>query len=133
MLGFVTCDQAGIDRPDRGTDNPVRLDADFVQCLINAGLIGAERPTALEHQHDLARQTPANALVAPGTSVVLHIHHIHCLLLPYSPRISTVRQRPAIVTSVAAFVALERSLFREKAVIVHPSFAHPYEVPVRAT
>ena len=26
----------------------------FVQCLVDAGLIGAERAAALQHQHDLA-------------------------------------------------------------------------------
>jgi hypothetical protein len=82
MLRFIARDQTGINRSDRGTDNPIRLDAGFVQRLINAGLIGAERPAALQHKHNLARQAPANALVAPGNSVVLHVHHIDCLLRP---------------------------------------------------
>ena len=50
----IAGDQAGIDGADRGADDPVRLDAGFVQRLIDAGLIGAKRAAALQHQHDLA-------------------------------------------------------------------------------
>ena len=32
--------------------HPIRLDAGFVQRLIDADLIGAERPAALQHQRD---------------------------------------------------------------------------------
>jgi hypothetical protein len=49
----VAGDQARIDGADRGADDPVRLDAVLVQRLIDAGLIGAERPAALKHQDDL--------------------------------------------------------------------------------
>ena len=50
----IAGDQAGIDRADRGADDPVRLDAVLVQRLIDASLVGAERAAALQHQNDLA-------------------------------------------------------------------------------
>jgi hypothetical protein len=51
----VAGDQAGVDGADRGADDPVRLDPGLMQGLIDAGLIGAERAAALQHQHDLPR------------------------------------------------------------------------------
>jgi hypothetical protein len=53
---FVAGDQARIDGADRGADDPVRLDAGLVQCLVDPGLVGAERTAALQHEDDLARQ-----------------------------------------------------------------------------
>ena len=41
-----------IDRADRHPAHPIRLDACFVQRLIDTGLIGAERAAALQHQRD---------------------------------------------------------------------------------
>src|ERR687892_2580381 len=52
---FIAGDQARIDGADRGADDPVRLDAGLVQCRIDAGLVGAERATALEDNDDLVR------------------------------------------------------------------------------
>ena len=46
----------GVDGADRGADHPVRLDAGFVQGLIDPALIGAERAAALKDQHHLARK-----------------------------------------------------------------------------
>ncbi len=84
-LRLIAGDQARVDRPDRGADDPVRLDAGFVQRLIDAGLIRAERTPTLEHQHDLARQAPAKALVAPGKRIIVHVHHLlHPCSRPYS-------------------------------------------------
>src|SRR5215813_6217502 len=53
MLALVAGDQAGVDGADRGADDPVRLDPAFVERLIDARLIGAERTAALEHEHYL--------------------------------------------------------------------------------
>ena len=50
---LVACDQAGVDRPDRGADHPVRLDPGLVQGLVDACLVGAEGSAALKHQNDL--------------------------------------------------------------------------------
>jgi hypothetical protein len=55
VLRRVAGDQAGIDGADRGADNPVRLDAGLMQRLVDAGLEGAQRAAALQHQHDLPR------------------------------------------------------------------------------
>jgi len=44
---FVAGDQARIDGADRGADDPVRLDAGLVQCLVDHGLVGAERTATL--------------------------------------------------------------------------------------
>jgi hypothetical protein len=54
VFRLVAGDQAGIDGADRCADDPVRFDSGFVQGLINAGLIGAERATALQYQNGLA-------------------------------------------------------------------------------
>jgi hypothetical protein len=58
-LWFIAGDEAGVDGADRSADDPVRLDAGFVQRLIDAGLLGPERAAALQHEHDLAREAPA--------------------------------------------------------------------------
>ncbi len=50
-LGFGRArDDGGVQRADRDTRHPVRPDAGFVQALIDAGLVGAERAAALQHQ-----------------------------------------------------------------------------------
>src|SRR5262249_59725152 len=51
---FIAGDQTRVDCSDRSSDNPVRLDPRLVQRLIDAGLIGAERTAALQHENDLA-------------------------------------------------------------------------------
>ena len=51
-LRRIAGDDRRIDRADRHAAHPVRLDARFVQRLIDAGLIGAERAAALQHQRD---------------------------------------------------------------------------------
>ena len=59
----------GVDGADRGADDPVGLDAGFVQRLVDAGLVGAQRAAALQHQHDLAEGRPARRLPASLRSV----------------------------------------------------------------
>src|SRR5882757_6353025 len=44
-------DDRGIDGADRRADDPVEVDGELIEGLIDADLIGAERPAALEHQH----------------------------------------------------------------------------------
>jgi len=46
-------DDGAVDRTDRSADDPVRLDSGFVQRLINATLVRAERAPALKHQYHL--------------------------------------------------------------------------------
>jgi hypothetical protein len=55
VLGRIAGDQGRIDRPDRGSDHPVRFDPLFVQGFVDAGLVGAQRPAALQDQNSLAR------------------------------------------------------------------------------
>jgi hypothetical protein len=50
----VAGDDGAIDGANRRTDNPVGLDIGFMQRLINAALISAERATALKSKDDLA-------------------------------------------------------------------------------
>jgi hypothetical protein len=56
VLRRVAGDQAGVDRPDGGADNPVRLDSGLVQRLIDTRLVRSENAAALQHQDDLAKQ-----------------------------------------------------------------------------
>ena len=74
VLRRIAGDQAGIDGADRGADDPVRLDAGFVQRLIDAGLVGAERAAALQHQHDLAGRILAERL--QRRTIVLDVIHV---------------------------------------------------------
>src|SRR5690349_10441787 len=50
VLRLIAGDEAGIDRTDRGADDPVGLDAGLMQRLVDAGLVGAERSAALQDQ-----------------------------------------------------------------------------------
>ena len=54
VLRLVAGDDGGVDRADRRSDQPVGLDPGLVQRLVDAGLIGSERPAALEDEDDLA-------------------------------------------------------------------------------
>ena len=48
-----------IDGTDRYAGDPVRMDASLVQCLVDPGLIRAERAAALQHKgHDLKWKMP---------------------------------------------------------------------------
>jgi hypothetical protein len=111
VLRRVARDQAGIDRADRGADNPVRLDAGFMQRLVDAGLIGAKRAAALQHQHDLPGVGFAER---PHVRSITFLNGVH-LPLPvsvllekfvcYSLRVTCshgLLSRPAIVQSVAS-------------------------------
>ena len=55
VLRLVAGDDGGVDRADRRSDQPVGLDAGLVQRLVDAGLVGAERPAALEDEDDLTK------------------------------------------------------------------------------
>ena len=56
LAGLAAGDQRGVDRADRGADDPVGRDAGLVQRLIDADLIGAERAAALEDEDGLAER-----------------------------------------------------------------------------
>jgi hypothetical protein len=53
IVGLVAGDQAGIDGADRGADDPIGLDPRFMQRLIVARLVSAERAAALKDENDL--------------------------------------------------------------------------------
>src|SRR5262249_60602197 len=53
IVGLVASDQAGIDGADRGADDPIRLDPRFMESLIDAYLVSAERAAPLKDEHDL--------------------------------------------------------------------------------
>ena len=77
VLRRIAGDQAGVDGADRGADDPVRLDAGLVQRLVDAGLIGAKRAAALQHQHDLPRPGPRRAISSSAKNrIVLNIFHV---------------------------------------------------------
>ena len=54
----IAGDQCRVDGPDRNTRDPVRVQVGFGQSLIDAGLIGAERSTALQQQDDTLEGRP---------------------------------------------------------------------------
>src|SRR5258705_2585267 len=47
----IAGDDRGVDGADRDAGNPFRLEIKVTQCLIGAGLIGAESTAALQNQH----------------------------------------------------------------------------------
>src|SRR5439155_2758391 len=49
----IAGDDCGVDGADRDAGNPLRLEIEVTQCLIGAGLIGAERAAALQNKHAL--------------------------------------------------------------------------------
>ena len=55
---WIAGDQCRVDGPDRNTRDPVRVQVGFGQSLIDAGLIGAERSTALQQQDDTLEGRP---------------------------------------------------------------------------
>jgi hypothetical protein len=50
MLGRVAGDQRGIDGADGNARDPVRLQTGFAERGVHPGLVGTERPAALQHQ-----------------------------------------------------------------------------------
>src|SRR6266705_1896114 len=54
LAGFAASNQRRVDRADRSADHPVGSDSGLVKRFIDADLIGAERPSALEDEHRLA-------------------------------------------------------------------------------
>lgn len=52
----VTRNQRAIDRTDRGTDDPIGLDATLMHCLIHTALKGPKGATTLQYQYNLARK-----------------------------------------------------------------------------
>ena len=56
VLRRVSGDQAGVDGSDGRADDPVRLDASFLQRLVHARLVGSQCAPALQNEYDLARE-----------------------------------------------------------------------------
>ena len=63
----IAGDQAGVDGADGGADHPIRLKPHLPHRFIDAGLIGAERAAALEHQHHLTQGLPVEPGSGPGS------------------------------------------------------------------
>src|SRR5712664_4410036 len=51
-IGRISGDDRRIDRADRYAAHPVGFDVGFMQSLVDAGLVGAERPATLQDQGD---------------------------------------------------------------------------------
>ena len=64
VLPLVAGDQRRVDRADRDAGQPVRLQPRLVHRLVDARLVGAERPAALQHERDAAEGAGGRAGVA---------------------------------------------------------------------
>src|SRR5450755_2179630 len=53
LLRRIAGDQCSVHGTDRNAGNPIRMEVSFGESLIDAGLIGAERPAALQQQNGL--------------------------------------------------------------------------------
>lgn len=64
ILRRISRDDRCVDRADRDAGDPVRVNIRFVQALVDAGLIRAERAAALKHERDglVGRQAHARRL-----------------------------------------------------------------------
>jgi hypothetical protein len=77
LVGRVAGDDAGIDGPARSADDPVGLDAGFVERLVDAALVGVECAAALEGEYHLARQGGRRlGLCGRGARGKRHVHGI---------------------------------------------------------
>ena len=97
-LRRVAGDDRRIDRADRDAANPVRLDMGLVQRLIDAGLIGAERAAALQHQRDAVAALRPPAARMDGL-FEMWASRIHIHLLQNCPTIP--RAGDAMMTSAS--------------------------------
>src|SRR5690242_6697241 len=75
----VAGNQAGIDGPNRGPDKPVRLDAGFVERLIDADLISAQSAAALQDQGYLAIRPLAKFIDRVLDGSLWHVRSPHSL------------------------------------------------------
>src|SRR6267143_3002803 len=73
IVASVARNQTGIDRADRSSDNPVRLDIRFIQSLIDARLVRSKRATTLKHQHYLTRYLTFRPLTRMKIFVQAHL------------------------------------------------------------
>ena len=105
-LQLVAGDDAGIERPDRGADHPVRLDPCLMQRLIDASLIGTERAAALHDQDNLAWKLGA-AIDRSGDRRGRTVRHGGEILL-----VIQRSRHSAICPSPATHVRVSRTLSR---------------------
>ena len=92
----IARDQAGIDGADRGADDPVRLDAGFVQRLVDAGLIRrrARRRPAAPVRSGRAEVLPS-ALRFCGDRCVMRVLHVSLPVGNVCLSARSSRRRPA--------------------------------------
>ena len=82
-FGRVAGDQRGVECADGNAGDPVGHDAGFMQALVDAGLVGAERAATLQYQGDVFRQLRCRrALTARrrGSGFDLAGALLHCML-----------------------------------------------------
>ena len=80
VLRRVAGDERAVDGADRCSDDPVRRDTAFDQRLVDAGLIGAERAPALQHEHRLLADGVVGGLCAERLRIcrrMLVCHRVH--------------------------------------------------------
>jgi hypothetical protein len=66
----IACNHRAVERPDRYSGHPVRSIVPLVKGLIDAGLIGTKRTTALEDKHDLAKASRIETQWVSGCCIV---------------------------------------------------------------
>ena len=66
VLGCIAGDDRRINRADGHAGHPVRFDPGLVHCLINTGLVGAERAAALEDERNAVAALRAPAFARTG-------------------------------------------------------------------
>ena len=57
-FGKIARDKRGVDGADRNAGHPIRCDAGLGQALVDAGLVGAQRAAALQHEHGVIVLAP---------------------------------------------------------------------------
>src|SRR5216683_2127661 len=89
----IAGDQRGVDRADRGADDPVGLDPGLVHRFVNADLVCARRAAALQHQHRLTGNRwgagSFRGAVAVGIASFARCHGCSSFAFAVSDRIGT--------------------------------------------
>ncbi len=79
LVGRIARNQGSVDRADRGAAQPMHVDLGFMDGLVNAGLICAERAAALQNQRDALEREHARCAFNHEFGRGGLIHNVSCM------------------------------------------------------
>src|SRR5215475_3879453 len=72
LLGWIACDDCGVDGADRDPRNPIRMEIRLRQRLVHSRLIRAKGTAALEQQRDTLEGRTVSPTARPISHDVMH-------------------------------------------------------------